>query len=49
MPTITTNDGTQIYHKDWDTAQPVIFSHGCPLRLDAWEDQMPFLASRGEG
>jgi non-heme chloroperoxidase len=47
MPTITTEDRTQIYYKDWGTGQPVVFSHGWPLTSDAWEDQMVFLAARG--
>ena len=47
MGTITTNDGPQIYFKDWGQGQPVVFSHGWPLTADAWENQMFFLTNNG--
>ena len=47
MPSITTDDGTEIYYNDWGSGPPVVFSHGWPLSADAFEDQMFFLAQRG--
>jgi non-heme chloroperoxidase len=47
MSTIITNDGTQIYYKDWGKGPVVTFSHGWPLNSDAWDGQMLFLAQRG--
>jgi non-heme chloroperoxidase len=47
MNTITSNDGTQIFYKDWGQGPVVLFSHGWPLNADAWDGQMQFLAQRG--
>jgi non-heme chloroperoxidase len=47
MATITTEDGTQIYYKDWGTGQPIVFSHGWPLTADDWDGQMLFFGQRG--
>ncbi len=47
MSTIITQDGTQLYYKDWGAGPPVVFSHGWPLTAAAWENQMVFLASKG--
>ena len=47
MPTIKTEQWTELYYKDWGNGQPIVFSHGWPLSADAFEDQMFFLASRG--
>lgn len=45
---ITTQDGVQLYYKDWGprNGPVVVFSHGWPLSSDSWESQMIFLASR---
>ena len=47
MGTITTEDGSTIYFKDWGAGPVVTFSHGWPLSADAWDAQMLFLAKRG--
>ena len=47
MSTITTNDGTRIYFKDWGSGQPIVFHHGWPLSADDWDAQMMFFLSRG--
>ncbi|HEX6510291.1 MAG TPA: alpha/beta hydrolase, partial [Chloroflexota bacterium] len=47
MNTFRTNDGTQLYYKDWGSGQPIVFSHGWPLSADAWDGQMLFLGQQG--
>jgi non-heme chloroperoxidase len=46
---ITTNDGTEIFYKDWGpkTAQPIVFHHGWPLSSDDWDAQMMFFLGQG--
>ncbi len=45
--TITLNDGTQIYYKDWGSGRPIVFHHGWPLSADDWDAQMLFFLSHG--
>lgn len=49
MAFITTNDGTQIFYKDWGAkdAQPIVFHHGWPLSADDWDAQMLFFLGKG--
>lgn len=47
MSTITTDDGAEIYYKDWGEGPAVTLSHGWPLNADAWDGQMLFLAQHG--
>jgi non-heme chloroperoxidase len=47
MSTITTQDGAEIYYKDWGSGPAVTFSHGWPLNSDAWDGQMLFLVQHG--
>jgi non-heme chloroperoxidase len=47
MTTITAQDGTEIYYKDWGEGPVVTFSHGWPLSADAWDGQMLFLVQNG--
>lgn len=49
MSTITTQDGAQIFYKDWGSkdAQPIVFHHGWPLSSDDWDNQMLFFLAQG--
>ena len=49
MSTITSNDGTAIFYKDWGpkNAQPIVFHHGWPLSSDDWDTQMLYFVNKG--
>jgi non-heme chloroperoxidase len=47
MSTIKTNDGVDIFYKDWGAGQPIVFHHGWPLSADDWDAQMLFFLSKG--
>ena len=49
MSTIKTQDGVEIFYKDWGPrdGQPIMFHHGWPLSSDDWDAQMLFFVQRG--
>ncbi len=47
MGMVTTQDGTEIFYKDWGRGRPIVFSHGWPLSSDDWDAQMMFFVNRG--
>jgi non-heme chloroperoxidase len=49
MTFIKTNDGTEIFYKDWGPkdATPIVFHHGWPLSADDWDNQMMFFLLQG--
>ncbi|WP_368496460.1 alpha/beta fold hydrolase [Herbiconiux sp. A18JL235] len=49
MPFVTTDDGAEIFYKDWGSAdaQPIVFHHGWPLSSDDWDAQMLFFLGEG--
>lgn len=49
MSFVTTQDGVEIYYKDWGPrdAQPIHFHHGWPLSADDWDNQMLFFLGEG--
>ena len=44
---IETDDGASLFHLDWGTGKPVVFTHAWSLNADIWEYQMVELAERG--
>jgi non-heme chloroperoxidase len=49
MTYITTQDGTEIFYKDWGPrdARAIVFHHGWPLSADDWDAQMLFFLGKG--
>lgn len=49
MSTIKTQDGAELFFKDWGprSAQPIVFHHGWPLSSDDWDSQMLFFLAQG--
>jgi non-heme chloroperoxidase len=47
MGWVTTEDGTQIFYKDWGAGKPIVFSHGWPLSADDWDAQLMFFLAHG--
>jgi non-heme chloroperoxidase len=45
--TVTTEDGVEIFYKDWGNGQPIVFHHGWPLSADDWDAQMLYLVGKG--
>ena len=47
MPFVTTEDGAEIFYKDWGEGQPIVFHHGWPLSADDWDTQLLFFLRHG--
>jgi len=49
MPFITTDDGTEIFYRDWGPrdGQVIMFHHGWPLSADDWDNQMLYFREQG--
>jgi non-heme chloroperoxidase len=49
MAFVTTDDGAEIFYKDWGPrdAQPIMFHHGWPLSSDDWDAQMLYFLGKG--
>ncbi|KPU55954.1 prolyl oligopeptidase family protein [Pseudomonas fluorescens] len=49
MSKVTTQDGVEIFYKDWGpkNAQPIVFHHGWPLSSDDWDSQALFFIGQG--
>lgn len=46
-PYLETGDGAQLFHLDWGTGKPVVFTHAWSLNADLWEYPMAELSEHG--
>src|SRR5512134_4039420 len=44
---LKTEDGVDLFVKDWGTGRPIILTHAWPLSSDCWEQQAVALAEAG--
>ena len=44
---IETDDGASLFHLDWGTGKPVLFTHAWGLNADIWEYQLVELVDQG--
>lgn len=44
---IETDDGASLFHVDWGTGKPVLFTHAWSLNADIWEYQLVELVDQG--
>jgi non-heme chloroperoxidase len=44
---IETDDGASLFHLDWGTGKPVLFTHAWGLNADIWEYQLVELVNQG--
>ena len=47
MPTLSVNNGVELYYEDFGTGDPVVLIHGWPLSGRSWEPQIPALVADG--
>jgi non-heme chloroperoxidase len=49
MSYVRTEDGVEIYYKDWGpkSGRPIVFHHGWPLSGDDWDTQMLYFVDKG--
>ena len=47
MAFVKTQDGTEIFYKDWGRGQPIVFHHGWPLSSDDWDNQLMYFLEHG--